>query len=52
MGMEQLKYKIEEQQAVYQALKEGDNSMVCYKEFQNGEWGTDDENYTNRLRLA
>ena len=26
--------------------------MVCYKEFQNGEWGTDDENYTNRLRLA
>ena len=52
MESEQLKAKIEEQQAVYHALKEGDNSMVCYKEFQNGEWGTDDENYTNRLRLA
>lgn len=49
---EQLKSKIEEQQAVYRALKEGDNHMVCYKEFQNGEWGTDDKNYTNRLRLA
>lgn len=52
MELEQLKSKIEEQQAVYDALKEGDNTMVCYKEFQNGEWGTDDENYTNRLRLA
>ena len=52
MKFKQLKSKIEEQQAVYHALKEGDNSMVCYKEFQNGEWGTDDENYTNRLRLA
>ncbi len=52
MGLEQLRHKIEEQQAVYHALKEGDNSTVCYKEFQNGEWGTDDENYTNRLRLV
>ena len=52
MEFEGLKSKIQEQQAVYHALKEGDNSMVCYKEFQNGEWGTDDENYTNRLRLA
>lgn len=52
MKREQLKSKIEEQQAVYHALKEGDNSIVCYKEFQNGEWGMDDENYVNRLRLA
>ena len=52
MGMERLRTKIEEQQAVYQALKAGDSKTVCYKEFQNGEWGTDDENYTNRLRLA
>ncbi len=52
MWMEQLRAKIKEQQAVYQALKEGDDSAVCYKEFQNGKWGTDDENYTNRLRLA
>ncbi len=52
MGMERLRTKIEEQQAVYQALKAGDSKMVCYKEFQNGKWGTDDENYTNRLRLA
>lgn len=51
-GYEQLKYKIEEQQAVYHALKAGDASTVRYKEFQNGEWGTDDENYVNRLRLA
>lgn len=52
MGKEQLKSKIEEQQAVYQALKAGNTDTVCYKEFHNGEWGTDDENYTNRLRLA
>ena len=50
--MEQLKSKIEEQRTVYQALKAGDSGTVCYKEFQNGEWGTDDQNYTNRLRLA
>ena len=50
--MERLRTKIEEQQAVYQALKAGDSGMVRYKEFHNGEWGMDDENYTNRLRLA
>lgn len=44
--------KTEEQQEVYEALKAGDTSQVCYQEFQNGEWGTDDANYTNRLRLA
>ncbi len=52
MGIERLKSKIEEQQAVYQALKAGNVDTVCYKEFHNGEWGTDDENYTNRLRLS
>lgn len=52
MGKEQLKSKIEEQQTVYQALKAGNDGTVRYKEFHNGEWGTDDENYTNRLRLA
>ncbi len=52
MGIEQLKAKIEEQREVYHALKEGNADTVCYKEFQNGEWGTDDENHTNRLRLA
>ncbi len=51
-GIEQLKAKIEEQQEVYHALKKGDGSAVRYKEFQNGEWGTDDENHMNRLRLA
>ncbi len=50
--MEQLRSKIEEQQAVYRALKAGNDGTVRYKEFRNGEWGTDDENYTNRLRLA
>lgn len=52
MGREQLKSKLEEQQAVYQDLKAGNEGTVRYKEFHNGEWGTDDENYTNRLRLA
>ncbi len=47
-----LKEKIGEQRKVYEALKAGDASLVCYKEFQNGQWGTDDANYTNRLRLA
>lgn len=37
MGKEQLKSKIEEQQAVYQALKAGNDSTVRYMEFQNGE---------------
>ncbi len=52
MGIDGLKAEIEKQQEAYHALKEGDVGAVCYKEFQNGEWGTDDENYTNRLRLA
>ncbi len=52
MGKGQLKSKIEEQRIVYQALKAGNDDTVRYKEFQNGEWGTDDQNYTNRLRLA
>ena len=52
MGMERLRIKIEEQQAVYQALKAGNDGTVRYQEFHNGEWGTDDKNYTNRLRLA
>ncbi len=52
MGKKQLRSKIEEQQSVYQALKAGNDGTVCYKEFHNGEWGVDDENYTNRLRLA
>lgn len=52
MGKEQLRSKLEEQQAIYLALKAGKAGTVRYKEFHNGEWGTDDENYTNRLRLA
>ncbi len=52
MGMNLLKEKLKEQEKVYALLKAGDTSLVCYKEFQNGEWGTDDANYTNRLRLA
>ena len=52
MGKEQLKSKLEEQQSVYQALKAGNDNTVRYKEFHNGEWGTDDENYIDRLRLA
>ncbi len=52
MEIERLKTKIEEQQAVYHALKEGDAHTVCYREYQDGKWGTGDANYTNRLRLA
>ena len=52
MVRDKLKEKIGEQRKVYEALKAGDASLVCYKEFQNGQWGTDDANYTNRLRLA
>lgn len=36
MGTERLRTKIEEQQAVYQALKAGNDGTVRYKEFQNG----------------
>ncbi len=52
MGINRLKEKLEEQQEVYASLKQGNSAIVCYKEFQNGKWGTDDANYTNRLRLA
>lgn len=52
MGRNRLKEKLEEQREVYASLREGNTSAVCYKEFQNGKWGTDDANYTNRLRLA
>lgn len=47
-----LKNKIGKQEQVWHALQAGDTGTVCYKEFQNGEWGTDDENYKNHLRLA
>ena len=47
-----LREKINEQQNVYEALRAGNTGQVCYWEFQNGERGTDDANYTNRLRLA
>ncbi|MCI8626553.1 MAG: hypothetical protein HFI40_09785 [Lachnospiraceae bacterium] len=30
---------------VYHALKQGESSTVCYKEFQNGSWGRDDANF-------
>lgn len=52
MGINTLYEKLAEQQVVYHALKQGESSTVCYKEFQNGRWGIDDANYTNRLRLA
>lgn len=52
MGTDILKKKLGEQQKVYESLKKGDVGLVCYKENQNGKWGVDDANYTNRLRLA
>ncbi len=52
MGIEFLKERLAKQQMVYQALTQGEADTVCYREFQNGTWGTDDKNYINRLRLA
>lgn len=36
MGMEQLRTKIEEQQAVYQALKAGNDNMSAIRNFITG----------------
>lgn len=40
------------QREIYLALKEGHGESVCYKPCQDEEWGTQDANYTARLRLA
>lgn len=52
MFIEILKYKLYEQEEIYTLLKDGDGSKVCYKPYQNKEYGCQDENYTARMRLA
>lgn len=52
MYTERLWDKLSEQAAVYQALKENDFSSVCYREHQDERYGTEDANYTNRLRFS
>lgn len=52
MGIDRLKETIEEQHRVYESLKEGDPSRVCYQAFRDGKWGTMDANAVNRRRLS
>ena len=47
-----LKKELSKQREVYLALKEGFWEDVCYKPYQDKEYGTQDANYTGRLRLA
>lgn len=52
MYIELLKNKLLEQEQVYLALKNGDASDICYKSYRDAEFGTQDANYTNRMRLS
>lgn len=52
MYIELLRNKLLEQEQVYQALKKGDVSEVAYKSYRHPEFGTQDANYNNRMRLA
>lgn len=47
-----LRNKLLEQRDIYVALKSGQKETVCYKEYRDDIYGTQDANYTNRLRLA
>lgn len=47
-----LQTEIQKQRKVYLALKAGDQRSVCYQAYKDKTYGTQDKNYTNRLRLA
>lgn len=47
-----LQAEIRKQREVYLALKAGQQESVCYQEYQDEKFGTQDANYQNRLRLA
>ncbi|MDE7328012.1 MAG: hypothetical protein K2N63_17325, partial [Lachnospiraceae bacterium] len=47
-----LETELMKQHDVYLAVKEGHRDSVCYKAYRDKEWGTQDANYTGRLRLA
>lgn len=52
MYIDLLKEKILQQQKVYSELKSGRNTDVCYQALKVPNYGTQDKNYTNRLRLV
>lgn len=52
MYVKLLQDKLWEQQEVYRRLKAGDAGTVCYQERQDAVYGTQDANYTNRMRLS
>lgn len=52
MYLNLIKNKLFEQSEVYNRVKRGDCSSVQYKKLYDAKWGTRDENYTNRNRLA
>lgn len=52
MYLDLLRAEILKQREVYLALKAGRKESVCYKSYRHPEFGTQDENYENRLRLA
>lgn len=47
-----LRTELLKQREIYLVLKKGHGESVCYKPYQDEEWGTQDANYTARLRLA
>lgn len=47
-----LRTELLKQREIYLALREGCGENVCYKPYKDKEWGTQDTNYTARLRLA
>lgn len=47
-----MKQKLFEQSKVYQAIKNGDTTLVQYSGYEDEEWGTSDANYVNRMRIA
>lgn len=52
MYLDLLRAEILKQREVYLALKAGRQDSVCYKSYRDPEFGTQDANYENRLRLA
>lgn len=50
--IDRFRSKLSEQREVYQRLQAHDTAAVCYHEIIDKEWGVDDANYTNRLRLT
>lgn len=52
MYIDLVKNKISEQQEIYRHLKANETDTICYKKTYDKIYGTKDENYINRKRLA